>query len=385
MKTLVRSFAVSALLCTSIVFVGQPASAFTCPPTWFVLSTSSPSATYNVLSKVDLLNSSDGWAVGSSSSSVTTSVILRWNGSNWALTPAATFPSGDDYLNGVIDLSPTDAWAVGSQTPTGGTSTALVEHWDGGSWTTSISKTLVGWDADLNGVAASRSNDLWAVGGKARPASPYKSKPLAMHWNGSSWSVVGTPKVKHSAHTRLDDVAAISPRNVWAVGNRYAGGHYRTLIEHWNGREWSVVASPNVGNGDNTLRSVFAVSPTNIWAVGHSTAVGLSWRNLIEHWNGTKWSVVASPSPTPKLDTLNSIRGVAANDIWAVGIGFDSLLTTEQTVTLHYDGSSWTQVPSVGAGTSDALYGVSAVPGMEMAVGFSTTGSVITTLAEVRC
>lgn len=73
----------------------------------------------------------------------------------------------------------------------------------------------------------------------------------------------------------------------------------------------------------------------------------------------TRQSLVASPNVGTK------------DHIWAVGIGFDSLLTTEQTVTLHYDGSSWTQVPSVGAGTSDALYGVSAVPGMEMAVGAS--------------
>ena len=109
MKALIRSFAASALACASIVFGGQPASAFTCPPTWTVVSTSSPSATYNVLSKVSLFDSSDGWAVGSSSSSVTTSIILRWNGSNWY--PVATRSAG--MLWALALSSPDGVMAVG--------------------------------------------------------------------------------------------------------------------------------------------------------------------------------------------------------------------------------------------------------------------------------
>ena len=41
-----------------------------------------------------------------------------------------------------------------------------------------------------------------------------------------------------------------------------------TLTEHWNGTAWSVVASPNAGT-INSLQSVAAVSANDVWAVGY--------------------------------------------------------------------------------------------------------------------
>ena len=45
--------------------------------------------------------------------------------------------------------------------------------------------------------------------------------------------------------------------NIWTVGF-YANSNqvYQTLIEHWNGTNWSVVSSPNVGAGGNFLAAV---------------------------------------------------------------------------------------------------------------------------------
>jgi hypothetical protein len=50
-------------------------------------------------------------------------------------------------------------------------------------------------------------------------------------------------------------VTVVSPRNVWAVGDYNTGRAYLTLIEHWNGSSWKIVSSPSPG-GYNLLSSV---------------------------------------------------------------------------------------------------------------------------------
>ena len=41
-----------------------------------------------------------------------------------------------------------------------------------------------------------------------------------------------------------------------------------------------------------------AVASNNVWAVGENEEVpGLGITTLIEHWNGSAWSIVPSPTP----------------------------------------------------------------------------------------
>src|SRR6266704_1012129 len=58
---------------------------------------------------------------------------------------------------------------------------------------------------------------------------------------------------------------------------------------------WSIVTSYNVGSGNNNLNGVAAVSASDVWAVGGYNST--NGDGLIKHWNGTRWKVVASPSP----------------------------------------------------------------------------------------
>ena len=63
-----------------------------------------------------------------------------------------------------------------------------------------------------------------------------------------TWS--GTPAV--SPRTSGDVLAAItvlSPCDAWAVGWGSDSGGNLTLIEHWDGASWTVVASPDPGTG----------------------------------------------------------------------------------------------------------------------------------------
>jgi photosystem II stability/assembly factor-like uncharacterized protein len=163
-----------------------------------------------------------------------------------------------------------------------------MEHWNGQAWTI-VSVPGQGYLGDM---ASTGPNDVWVVG-----SSP--TGPLVEHFNGSQWSVAAVP---HPAGGNLSSVTALSPTNVWAVGSQGLSAE-RTLVIHYDGKSWTVVPSPNprdTADADNVLRGVAASVPNDIWAVGmyqnEQTQIH-QHRTLIEHWNGTAWSIVSSPSP----------------------------------------------------------------------------------------
>src|SRR5262249_59326794 len=97
------------------------------------------------------------------------------------------------------------------------------------------------------------------------------------------------PSRNAASASYLEGVAAAAANDVWAVGYSYLNGVASTLIEHWDGTSWSIVASPSPGTQANVLNDV-AVSPTgDVWAVGYRSSAGVT-RPLIERWNGTSWS-----------------------------------------------------------------------------------------------
>lgn len=66
---------------------------------------------------------------------------------------------------------------------------------------------------------------------------------------------------------------------------------------------WNVVKSPNVGPGHNALYAVTAITPNDVWAVGSFfNGMAKAEQTLTEHWNGNQWSIIASPNPGAYLD-----------------------------------------------------------------------------------
>src|SRR5438132_14227897 len=57
------------------------------------------------------------------------------------------------------------------------------------------------------------------------------------------WSIVPSPSVSGAPYNFLNAVACVSPSDCWAVGD-YAAAKFQTLIEHWDGTSWSIVTSP---------------------------------------------------------------------------------------------------------------------------------------------
>jgi len=168
----------------------------------------------------------------------------------------------------------------------------------------------------LNGVAAVGPNDVWAVGSYYDYNNGSLGGTLMLHWNGTAWTQVpgagGT--IDHQGY--LNAVAAVASNDVWAVGYYCPGTACQTLIEHWNGTQWSVVSSPN-RPGYNELKGVAVISATDVWAVGYSAG---NHHTLTEHWNGQAWIIVPSPPASDLYNyILTSVSALAGNNVWAVG------------------------------------------------------------------
>src|SRR5262249_26130418 len=144
------------------------------------------------------------------------------------------------------------------------------------------------------------------------------TQTLIEHWDGTSCSVVPSPNAS-TGFNSLAAAAAVSATDVWAVGSFVsAAGAGQTLAEHWDGTSWSVVPSPSPGTG-NGLNGVAVVSPADLWAVEFTVTSGIN-QTLIEQWNGTSWSTVPSPSPSTIFSTLNAAAADrSTGQAWAGG------------------------------------------------------------------
>jgi hypothetical protein len=199
----------------------------------------------------------------------------------------------------------------------------------------------------LYGVAAISPSDIWAVG-IYRP-TPSMGWTLTLHWDGNQWSQVPSPNPHPNGTNFFFGVTAVSTNNVWAVGYTYStGAGTLTLTEHWDGNQWSIVPSPNPDPFSDYLFSVSAASSNDVWAVGYylTTVGGIRYsRTLTEHWNGNQWSVVPSPNIGTDNNQLTDTTAVSANDVWAVGYYFDTSVQNLRTLVEHWNGVQWSVVP----------------------------------------
>jgi hypothetical protein len=343
---------------------------------WALVTSPNASPGNNQLNAVASITARDVWAVGSADNAAGNAQPLaeHWDGTAWSIVPTPTVVTGT--LSGVAAISSTDVWAGGGLLLSSRGNTAQFEHWNGRKW--AVAKSPAATGATIFGMAAVSSADVWAVGSVL---SGGVAQAFIEHWNGRKWAVVPSP-APGLQNNHLDGVTAITATDVWAVGDfQNASGVFQTLTEHWDGTAWSIVASPSGAGPEAGLLGVAAVSTSDVWAVG-DTGSG----TLIERWNGTSWAVVPSPTPAGTLFTpLAGTAVVSANDIWAVGQSQNGTTGIPQTLIEQWNGTSWSIVPSPAPGTASLLSGASADPasGQAWAVGnFRSASGATQTLTE---
>jgi hypothetical protein len=223
------------------------------------------------------------------------------------------------------------------------------------------------------GVTAASPTNVWAVGGYSPYPESSASQPLTEHWDGSAWTFVKTPKGPPDSYVNfLTAVSAVSQDDVWAVGSISDQEWWRTWTVHWDGSSWTHVRSPNTDGpfSINVFGGVAAVAPDDVWAVGSNDTVAAE--PLIEHWDGSRWSLVPTDHLASAYDLL-AVSAVSATDVWAVGYGS----------TAHWDGSTWTAIKRPRVGLISALLAVDALSSSDVwAAGFSFDGNAEHALIE---
>jgi hypothetical protein len=339
---------------------------------WNGRSVSMPSQVSNVPSLEGTLpygsgsfdSGNDGWILrtGQSLDQFDPDIAMaeHWTGGHWTLTPMAVSPDPAHKgirFNDIAAVSPDNAWAVGALYAVGPGNLfgltavgALIEHWDGTSWSIVPNPAAGQRGAVLNGISVVSPSDIWVAGQQGNPdqASQAERKPFIEHWNGSTWSIVAVPAVGSSSW--LEGVSGDSGTDAWAVGYHAKSGTstFVPLIEHWNGTSWTAVSLAATLTGLNGLVSVYAASPDDVWATeGGAQYVpdgvnAVTAPNVFLHWDGSTWTTV--PGPGPREDGLGytylAIAGSGPGNVWAVG-----------TVTLGYpSGDQYPLIARLGCG-----------------------------------
>ena len=204
----------------------------------------------------------------------------------------------------------------------------------------------------------------------------------AMNRPPAAWTVQPSPDTSPALGNALPAVSCTGPATCMAVGSAFTGSVERTLIEAWDGSTWSIVASPNFPTGSSYLLSVSCVNPASCFAVGYDL-VGAVEQPLIESWDGSTWSIVPSPSTsTTQNNVLSAVTCSNATSCVAVGSWASNDF---HTLIEQWDGSAWAIVPSPNTSddVANQLFGVSCRrPAACTAVGYTTNVLLDQTLIE---
>lgn len=166
------------------------------------------------------------------------------------------FPDGADF-----DTLPDDGWVVGDRNGNDFTinrwNNPTAGQWNNQSFTDAVNRQRLNavyiLDTDGNGLG----DDGWVVG------DLQGNNLTILRWNHAcgggaatgTWAVCSFDPGA-AFRQNLNGVFMLSGTDGWAVGN---GG----LMLHWNGTQWSVIASPTT----NRLNKLFLLSPQNFFRV----------------------------------------------------------------------------------------------------------------------
>jgi hypothetical protein len=110
-------------------------------------------------------------------------------------------------------------------------------------------------------------------------------------------------------------VSCISASWCVAVGQTFNGN--TALVEHWDGTSWTITAAPNPGIA--ALLSVSCTSPSSCVADGFVAVSFLVYKELVMAWDGNTWVIVPNPTAAGLGPSLNSTSCVSVS--WCVAVG----------------------------------------------------------------
>jgi photosystem II stability/assembly factor-like uncharacterized protein len=251
---------------------------------------------FTFIEDISILSDDNIWAVGSH--------IIHFDGRVWvAVDP---WPNSR-RLTGIDMISPEEGWAVGGD--------GLIIRYNDDQW--KLAESIDSVEFQSVDMLSARSG--WAVG-----YHQSSNEGVVYRFDGVNWV-----KVDVGIIGRLNDIDMISPEEGWAVGN---GG----TILHFALGQWRPVET----DIDGDIYSVDSLSNSDVWAVGGRESFSGSPRQLIIHYDGSRWTnTIDGPGPTLYSVSMDSNTG------WAVGWGGN---------VWRYDNNAWSQFQRIALNRSYA-------------------------------
>jgi hypothetical protein len=280
----------------------------------------------------------------------------QWDGVGWRVRNSPNSPgAANGSLNAVSCRDATTCTGVGNYVNGSGHEMLVAESWNGASWslqTTTDPADPLG--SSFNAVSCVSS--VCAAVGESLYA-PSIHVTLAETWNGSSWALDALPAPDGTSAETLLGVSCATAKDCTAVGDFTSHGRQSTLVEHWDGFQWSLESTP-VRRAPAALNAVSCTSASACTAVGFYTNGTGAQVTLAERWNGTAWSIQTTRNPAgASIAVLNSVSCIATGECTAGG-SFDAG-SGPATLAERWDGAAWSRqgVPSPPSG--GALLGMS--------------------------
>ena len=368
------------------VLASAEASAAT---TWSIVKSPNPTGSTNSQLLGSSCTSSTACTAVGFAGTTNSTLVEKWNGTAWNLVSSPN-PSGalSSYLTGVSCATATACTAVGYATVGGipGNAVTLAEKWNGSTWGLVKSPNPVGsLNSYFFAVSCIGATACTAVGYTAKTGT---SSTLVETWNGTAWHIVKSPNPTKATASELTGVSCTAAAACVAVGySTSAVGTPTTLVEKWNGTAWQIVSSPNPsGASDSYLSGVSCTGATACTAVGYAAVGGTSGgtiATLAERWNGTTWSIEKSPNRVGAFD--NYLRGVSCTGATAcTAVGQSDKTSAYSTLVETWNGTAWHIVssPNPSGALISNLAGVSCQSTFCSAAGSTFNGSLYATLVE---
>jgi len=273
----------------------------------------------------------------------------------WSVMTAPNPDNARASFNSLKVIAPDDVWAVGQQRSfvSGSDFAPLAAHFDGTSWSL-VPVPNPAWTFDrqawLYDVDAVATDDVWAVGAFIHPGEA-DLETFVVRWDGTEWSWIESPTQANGEGSLFYDVEVKGADDVWAVG-AWPGPHPGAIVEplaaHWDGQEWTTTTVPFEFD-DSRLHDLDALTPTDIWAIGNLDFVTAGpIAPLIVRYDGSSWDFV-DPRPPAEYHGTGDLAVIATDDVWVSasrwneGDPFNPI-----PVFLHWDGSTWTEYANPG-------------------------------------
>ncbi|MER0243169.1 hypothetical protein AAHZ94_14280 [Streptomyces sp. HSW2009] len=233
-------------------------------------------------------------------------------GDGWKERPTTPGPDGyNQRWNDVDASSSRSAVLVGDfHEPSGG---VVNQSWNGRAWKNSVAqvpKDTIG--AGFLAVDARTATDAWATGWAQVPTGdPDDSKNVGLlsHWNGTRWTAAKLPAIGAERDGwHLVTVTALAADDVWAAGSVYGEDGTRPLLVHFDGKRWSEVRVPELGDVQAQFDDLAVGRGGVVWAGGTTkSADGTLGAFALRYAAGT-WKRTPLPAGTAPVTAVTVQR-----------------------------------------------------------------------------